>query len=178
MLLLPLLRLLCFVYHQCFIKKIFSQNWWFFLDVIHVWRFTLPDSRCFFILFIFFTHYEIWSSRWVKSQKNWWALYDKWKLYIDTSLFVLCNELRFGKMKKRFLKVWVSEHVFYKFFRLTHINQHSFVKARNNFQSFMMTLSFTKLKRHFQVWDNFGIWKTYKNDTECLLFRIWSSFRS
>ena len=45
----------------------------------------------------------------VKSQKKWWALYDKWEIWIDTSWLALYNALRFEKMQKRF----ISEHTFY-----------------------------------------------------------------
>ena len=67
----------------------------------------LSDS----VLFSFHFFHPLWNLKFtvVKSQKKWWALYNKWKIWIDTSWLALYNALRFEKMQRRF----ISEHTFY-----------------------------------------------------------------
>ena len=38
--------------------------------------------------------------------------------------------------------------------------------------------SFTELKAHCQVWDNFGNWNPFENDEKYFLFHLKSSSRS
>ena len=92
----------CFVYHQRFIKGSFEKNLSQTPFLITVW----PCS------FFFSFFHSLWDLKFTGDQitkKEWWALYDKWKFWIDTSWLVLYNALRFEKMQKRF----VGEHRFY-----------------------------------------------------------------
>lgn len=83
----------------------------------------------------------------VKSQKNWWALYNKWKTWTDTSWLVLYNALHFEKMHKRFLKMWVSEQTFcITFFTLLISIDPILLRLEIILEVFMMALSVIKLK--------------------------------
>ena len=66
-------------------------------------------SDCVLLSFHFF--HPLWNLKFTGGQitKKWWALYDKWKIWIDTSWLALYNALRFEKMQKPF----ISEHTFY-----------------------------------------------------------------
>ena len=69
----------------------------------------------------------------------------------------LCYRMDYiDKMQRRFLKMCLSKHIFfYKFFHLTHINQHLSVNAGSNFQDFTIALQVMKLKVLSQVWEIF-----------------------
>ena len=100
-------------------------------------------SDCVLLSFHFF--HPLWNLKFTGGQitKKWWALYDKWKIWIDTSWFVLYNALRFEKMQKRF----ISEHTFYINCFTLLISIDSFLlRLELIFEVFIMVLSVMKLK--------------------------------
>ena len=78
-----------------------------------------------------------------KKQKKSWALYDKWKIWIDASWLGLYNVLRLEKMQKRF----ISAHTFcINCFTLLISMDPFLLRLEIIFQAFMMVLSVMKLK--------------------------------
>ena len=97
------------------------------------------------VLFSFHFFHPLWNLKFTGGQitKKWWALYDKWKIWIDTSWIALYNALRFEKMQKRF----ISEHTFYINCLTLLISIDPFLlRLEIIFEVFIMVLSVMKLK--------------------------------
>ena len=97
----------------------FTVYYWFFLpSTFHIIKSSFEKNlsqtpfliTVWSILFSFHFFHPLWNLKFmVKSQKKWWALCDKWEIWIDTSWLALYNALRFEKMQKPV----ISEHTFY-----------------------------------------------------------------